>query len=517
MASGIPASKFMDDVTLSDFRTITTLLQATEPAERRGKAPTGTTLVRVEDQHRISSYKDNLLYLKISNLANLLVRAHEVIAIVATKSFGDQLAVAMHPAPDLGAKSSDHTLSNELLIKENPRRYLKGPADEVKPKKLVAAAFYQTSNVPLSVGTHTGRYFVKQIKDNKRRDDAGIESAEHIAIVAQLLKSNHGATTEDTIDKTYRSLCLYVINASTEKMLGRFKRGQAESGTQPQGRTPRKGRMNFWEFITKTPEEIHAHDPQANNLGTEALSNDLPNKDQRIFIAVFGSLKDTPLSTQEQDTNLPVYDKYGRLRFQKMLRYTLLESYEALVALKKIKARAKTCPDNEADVNTLGRELEQCAINVNNALADLSDIRISFRQYIRNHMRWLAAVFAIHEQKHEEPQEGLPAGLPEAGLASEALTTDLEDLDFTDRPDDEIFELEDLLTTPEQGWPAAVEKYLQLLCLHYDAIQELKKNASSDREPIQRRVTNFVKNVKLETLLVNPGANHQRMTQDQTY
>lgn len=41
------------------------------------------------------------------------------------------------------------------------------------------------------------------------------------------------------------------ISASIEEMFRKFKPGQPKGGTQPQERTPRKGKKNMWEFMTR--------------------------------------------------------------------------------------------------------------------------------------------------------------------------------------------------------------------------------------------------------------------------
>jgi len=270
----------------------------------------------------------------------------------------------------------------------------------------------------------------------------------------------------------------------------------------------------------------------------------------------------------------PLYDRQGRQRFQTILHLCTTQAFKSLENLEKAKkSSSKEVKKGSGNILEIAENLEDFAIGAMYGIRNLSIFRRTFRKKIVLHLSWLAKIFEVKstiakgkkkyafqnrefesssspstsavpssDPKHASSDPAHPASDPAAmshTAASEPHTSiphvhfQSSDIASSDVPEpsselviedfgdmsmdqasnedaDDDMELEDL-SHQDDGWEAATQKYMELMCLHYEASRILSAKRKPDT--FMRYVGSLIQKVNLSTVHVEPENNDQTMIQ----
>ncbi|KAH8725886.1 hypothetical protein GQ44DRAFT_706673 [Phaeosphaeriaceae sp. PMI808] len=496
------ASDFLSEADLLRFRGLTNLLRATNGIDDHTQQG---GLGSIRDN---KNSKNNVLYRRLAEFADLLVRHLEVVAVRSTDKNGTLVQILTDPDRD-----DDETSDDDPEMDKNKGNKKKGMENRVAPLLVEIIA------EPAEPMDSAGAWLLKHTTGTKRKaPKTSITLDKHGSMLVSLITATHEASDRDAL-RTKARLHNYVLLASIAKIRGRIIRGTAQHG------------RNLWEFLTKQSTDVRTAPRTEKDIPFQPLNAKgmkIPGRLLRIILASLKKLKTSLAPELEpwlERTNEVEYTNDTRPIFQTLLSSLLIAVNAALLNLvnnkhKRLMQKGKGKLSKEQVANA-ALELDNYAATASQWLRLLSALLDQVRPVVQAHLLYLKDVFAITEVKDREKQRrelnasplsysanapssdrlGQPSSEPglyqssssdgglgdlESGLEKtviskeRAYTTDFEEID---------------LAGLQQNWDLAALKYMDLLCLHQKAVNSLGKGSSDTHD---KKTRNFLRATRFE-------------------
>jgi hypothetical protein len=515
------ASDFLSEADLLRFRGLTTLLRATNSIDDRTQQG-GLGVI-----HDNKNSKNNVLYRRLAEFADLLVRHLEVVAVRSADKNGTLVQILTDCERD-DDETSDNSpeLDEERDAEIGHVYYTANPDPETDKKKgnkkkgmenRVAPLLVEIIAKPAEPMDSAGAWLLKHTTGTKRKaPKTSITLDKHGSMLVSLITATHEASNSDAEGTTKTRLHNYVLLASIAKIRGRIIRGTAQHN------------RNLWEYLTKEFADVHSAPGTDKDIPSNAKGMKIPEPLLRTILASLKKSK-TGLAPQlepwlERPDDV-AYTNDTRPLFQTFLRDLLIAVDAALLNLvnhkhERLMEKGKD-KLSEEEVATAALELDYYAATASKWLRLLSALLDEVRPVVQAHLSYLKDVFVITKVKEREKQRReLNASLlsdSADALSSEQLRQLSSDpgLYQSSSSDGGLGDLESGLEKTvigkketytadfeeidsaglQQNWDLAALKYLDLICLHQKAVNSLGKN-SGDRH--DKTTRDFLRTTKFE-------------------
>jgi len=502
---------------------------------------------------------DLKLYKLLSHFTNLTVRHHEVVALVPEDKDAGRVSLIKGPefrnepkaefgqSPDLESERDDHKPKNDSII---PALEAEIMSPEIQPED----------------DEIIGLFFLKTREFIDNRDIRELPFEQHAHILVHLLQKNHAAKLNHEFVATRHRLAVYIFLASGGKMLSRFYNGMAKKGGKNLWSVLSReitgvehGANDILDYHLSVDVPSDDERRIIRLILDYWLNEGVINQEEVDQLDIRTGTR-------------PFYDREGRQRFQKILHLCMTQALKSLENLERAKkSPSRKVKKEGGNMLEIAEDLEGFAVGAINAIRNLSIFRKTFKNKIVLHLSWLAKIsdvnstiakgnkkYASQNREFEsssspstsavpssdlkqpssdpghpvsdpaamshtaasEPHTSIPLiHIPSSDIASsdvpepspEMVIEDFRDMgvDQASNEDaDEDMELEDLVHQKD-GWEAATEKYMELICLHYQAFSILSAKRKPDT--YMRYVGKLIQKVNLCTVHVEPENNDQTM------
>ncbi|KAF2788275.1 hypothetical protein K505DRAFT_379010 [Melanomma pulvis-pyrius CBS 109.77] len=491
------ASDFLSEADLLRFRGLTNLLRATNRIDDRTQQ--GGLGFICDNKNS----KNNVLYRRLAEFADLLVRHLEVVAVRSADKNGTLVQILTDPDRDDDETSDDSlelddegdagighvycTANPDPETDKNKGNKKKGMENRVAPLLVEIIA------EPAEPMDSAGAWLLKHTTGTKRKaPKTSITLDKHGSMLVSLITATHEASDHDALSTTTARLHNYVLLASIAKIRGRIIRGTALHD------------RNLWEFLTKQSTDVHTAPGTEKDIPfqpSNAKGMKIPGTILRLILASLRNLK-TGLAPELEPwlerTDEVEYTNDTRPVFQTLLSGLLIAVNAALFDLVNIKNKRLMEKGkgklSEEQVANAALDLDDYAEVASQWLSLLSLLLDQVRPVVQAHLLYLKDVFAITKVKVGEKQmrdapssdrlgqpsselgpyqssssDGglgdLESGLEKTVISKKgAYTADFEEIDSAGL---------------QQNWDLAALKYMDLLCLHQKAVNSLGKSSGN--------------------------------------
>ncbi|KAJ4325163.1 hypothetical protein N0V94_000877 [Neodidymelliopsis sp. IMI 364377] len=243
------ASKFLSKSDLLRFRGLTNLLRATNGIDDRTEQG-GLGFI-----HDNENSKNNVLYRRLAEFDDLLVRHQEVVAVRSADKNGTLVQILTDPDRD-----DDETSDNSAELDDEGDAgighvyYTANPDPEMDKNKgnkkkgmenRVAPLLVEIIAEPAEPMDSAGAWLLKHTIGTKRKaPKTSITLDRHGSTLVSLITATHEASDRDAL-RTRARLHNYALLASIAKIRGRIIRGTAQHD------------RNLWGFLTKQSTDVH--------------------------------------------------------------------------------------------------------------------------------------------------------------------------------------------------------------------------------------------------------------------
>ncbi|KAL9595896.1 MAG: hypothetical protein Q9219_006164 [cf. Caloplaca sp. 3 TL-2023] len=495
------ASPYITEQKMLHYRTLTTLLAQTEVIEetRDGQRTKYLDLAKVpepRDKARCSAF---------SHFTALLVRGDEVVAVLPSAERAKAVDVAIIHQPHERAVTrnlrSDEATGSEAKLSSLPKVkacFIDTPHELLKVEDNFGAAFFRYGrNVPFDV---------------------------HCKLVLKLLKLNRESPTNKMRRRTAGNLAAWTMLASNLKMIKRLNSGIHNK--------------NVWHYLAEMSDEtLSEKAPTANDVKIKQLSARAPSEEQASFLRIHQTKGHVNQDWTEQK---PLFDKSGRRMIWALLRQLLNPVKGSLEELREFLTDENTVSALDlGDTNPKFCErLQKCGILTNKAFKDLKELSRFielFKPEILLTCKWIAKVFDLRRttlniatsQTGKQSPASFPfvsSSLAQASSSSPTKAAESES-DAPEKPIEDQYqvssektteadieasaELNDLHIISKKGWGEVVLRWIEVLCLHVQALQSLTILKAPDAS--QQRISQYVNKVTLKVVDVQPEVKDIRM------
>ncbi|KAF2445877.1 hypothetical protein P171DRAFT_431266 [Karstenula rhodostoma CBS 690.94] len=518
------ASDFLSEADLLRFRGLTNLLRATNGIDDRAQQG-GLGFI-----HDNENSKNNVLYRRLAEFDDLLVRHLEVVAVRSADKNGTLVQILTDPDRDddeTGDNSPELDDEGDAII--GHVYYTANPDPETDKNKgnkkkgmenRVAPLLVEIIAEPAEPMDSAGAWLLKHTTGTKRKaPKTSITLDKHGSMLVSLITATHEASDRDALRTTKARLHNYVLLASIAKIRGRIIRGTAQHD------------RNLWEFLTKQSTDVHTAPGTEKDIPfqpSNAKGMKIPGLLLRKILASLKKSK-TGLAPELEPwlerTDEVEYTNDTRPVFQTLLSGLLIAVNAALLDLvnnkhERLMDKGKGKLSEEQVANA-ALELDRYAATASQWLRLLSALLDKVRPVVQAHLLYLKDVFAITKVRDREKQRrelnappssysadapssdrlGQPSSEPgpyqssssdsglgdlESGLEKtviskkEAYTADFEEIDSAGF---------------QQNWDLAALKYMDLLCLHQKAVNSLGKGSGDTHD---KKTHNFLRAARFE-------------------
>ncbi|KAL5114958.1 hypothetical protein ACEQ8H_007130 [Pleosporales sp. CAS-2024a] len=501
-------SDFLSEADLLRFRGLTNLLRATNGLDDHGQQG-GLGFI-----HDNGKSKANVLYRRLAEFDDLLVRHQEVVAVRAADQNGTLVHILTDPDCDDNSPELDdegdadighvyYTANPDPDVDKNNGNKIKGMESGVAPL-LVEMIAQQAEPIDSA-----GAWLLKHTIGIKRKaPKTSITLPKHGSMLVSLIKATHQSSGDDALDIARAMLHNYVLLSSVAKIRGRIVRGTAQHD------------RNLWDFLTKQSTDLHCAPVSEKAIPFQPSHVEGMTLPSHLLEMILRSCKNsnTGLAPELEpwlERNDPVqYTKDTRPLFQTLLSSLLIAVDAALLALVTMKhARLMEKGKGKLSDKQVARAAEQLDAHAQSAsdwLRLLSGLLDQVRPVVKAHLLYLKDVFAITHVKCEEYQdhedapssdrpiqlssdpgqyqsssdsgiEDLGKGFKETSISKKAAyTADFEEIDSAGI---------------QQNWDSAALKYMDLICLHQKAVNSLAKVCGDSHD---RSVHRFLQATRFE-------------------
>jgi len=537
-----------------EFRTITTLLELTNVLDSASPGESYRRQIQPPNRYFEARRRtaDAEAYKLFTHFTNLTIRHHEIVALVAADKNAGGISLIKEPDSHDQENLGDHKPNDKSKI----------PALEATRR----SGGLQPDDDEL-IGT-----FFLRTRDYTRKATKELEFEAHCHILVQLLKQNHAATTPVERKKSRQRLAVYVYLSSVDKMLARFLNGMVEKGSNLwQILTTETARLEPGAY-NALPELLSNDNATENEkrwigivvrfwirskLIAQEVADELQNENNPLYdkagrqrfqemlylctTHAWNSLNDLKkakidLSRKWKKENL---DKKEITKELERVAMVAINSVRNLVMFRST-FEDKILPHLEwlATISHLRSTIakkRKTYVFRNSRLPDSSStvstsaLPSSGAQHASSD-----AAFPTSDPpgpSHVSPSVPYSENIPlsNIGMSLEDLPISSNDIPLMDlldqssetvnqgvsemsiaqnEDDDDQMELEDL-AHQDDGWEAATEKYMQLMCLHHEALRQLSAKRGSDS--YEKYISSLIQKVELNTVHVEPENNDQVM------
>ncbi|KAH9871332.1 hypothetical protein IAQ61_005511 [Plenodomus lingam] len=253
------ASDFLTEADLLRFRGLTNLLRATNGIDDHTQQG-GLGFI-----HDNKNSKNNVLYRRLADFNDLLVRHLEVVAVRSADKNGPLVQILTDPDRD-----DDETSDNSLELDDEDDAgighvyYTANPDPETDKNKgnkkkgmvnRIAPLLVEIIAEPAEPMNSAGAWLLKHTTGIKRKaPKTSITLDKHGSMLISLITATYEASDRDALRITRARLHNYVLLASIAKIRGRIIRGTT------------KHDRNLWEFLTKQSTDVHTASRTEKNI-----------------------------------------------------------------------------------------------------------------------------------------------------------------------------------------------------------------------------------------------------------
>ncbi|KAI4696987.1 uncharacterized protein J4E84_000111 [Alternaria hordeiaustralica] len=226
--------KFLTKEELYEFRFLTTVLAWTNPLKKKATVSTNTT---------DSGHSNNKLYPFAEKLTNLLVRDVEVVAVTASDA-GEILFQTV--CDDSGVLLTEDDTASEAEEESEPVGYVQSLCNEQRSKTLDEKEHHPALQVhiPLTTADGMGDSIGCWLLSKTERHLEGVtyprttvSFSQHAANLVHLIKATYEQTSKGTTALARDQLRNYVLLTSTAKIASRIQKGSKD--------------RNFYDYLSK--------------------------------------------------------------------------------------------------------------------------------------------------------------------------------------------------------------------------------------------------------------------------
>lgn len=404
------ASDFLSEADLLRFRGLTNLLRATNGIDERTQQG-GLGCIR---DNKNKNRKKTVLYQRLAEFADLLVRHSEVVAVKYADKNGKLVQILTDPNRDDDETGDDSLkLDDEgdvgighvyYAANSNPETDKNKGNKKKDMENKVAPLLVEIIAEPAEPMDSAGAWLLKHTTGTKKKaPQTSITFNKHSSMLVSLITATHEASDCDALRTTRARLHHYVLLTSIAKIRGRIIRGTAQHD------------RNLWEFLTKQSTDVHTAPRVEKDIPFQPSSAEglkIPARTLQMILASLQRNSETGLAPEPEpwleQTDEVVYTNDTRPAFQTLLSGLLIAVNAALLDLvtrkhERLMEKGKGKLSEEQVANA-ALELDDYAATARDWLRLLSALLDRVRPIVQAHLLYLKEVFAITKVKDGEKQ-----------------------------------------------------------------------------------------------------------------